>query len=357
MSIYITPRALLKGHAASEAISVGWAWPLLGGQMAFAAMDVSLRENGARKPLGTITRAAYEKEARGIPADLRGVISRQLAALAGAPAPFVVQEKIPALMGVLNVTPDSFSDGGRYHTPDAAIERGLVMATAGAAIIDVGGESTRPGAAPVAVDEEMARVVPVVKGLAHAGLSVSIDTRHAAVMEAAIAAGAQIVNDITALEGDADSLRVVAKSGVRVVLMHMQGTPQTMQENPTYVWAPGDIYDALAARIVACERAGIPKSKIAVDPGVGFGKTDTHNAEILEHMALFHGLGCALMLGVSRKGFIGRMSKGEPADQRLPGSLAGALHGARLGVHILRVHDVAETLQALAVAEHFAAGG
>jgi len=356
LRVYITPRAVLTTAAATEAIAAGWAWPLLGGRMAFAAMEVSARDGAARTPLGTIVRTAYDRDARGIPRDLRKAIEARLAALAGAPAPFALLEDVPALMGVLNVTPDSFSDGGRHNATDAAIGHGLTMAEQGAAIIDVGGESTRPGAMPVAFEDEIARVVPVVKALAAAGLCVSIDTRHATVMAAAIAAGAQIVNDITAMEGDGEALPLVASSGVRVVLMHMQGDPQTMQNNPSYAWAPGEIYDYLAGRIALCEAAGIAKSKIAVDPGIGFGKTDVHNAELFDHLAMFHGLGCPVVLGASRKGFIGRMSRGEGADQRLPGSLAAALHGAAQGAQVLRVHDVAETRQALRVQARIAAG-
>jgi dihydropteroate synthase len=324
--------------------------------MAFTAMDVSVREDGACTQLGTVVRTAYEKDARGIAADLRRAIEDQLKAFAVAPQPFAGFTGETVLMGVLNVTPDSFSDGGQHNTSAQAVAHAVALAEAGAAIIDVGGESTRPGAAPVVPEDEIARVVPVIKELAVRGLCVSIDTRHAAVMEAAIGAGAKIVNDITALEGDPRALSVVAKAGVPVILMHMQGEPQTMQNSPSYVWAPGDIYDYLAARIAACVAAGIPKHNIAVDPGIGFGKTDAHNAALFNHLPMFHGLGCKVVLGASRKGFIARMSQSEAPDQRLPGSLAAALHGAAQGVQIFRVHDVAETRQAFAVARRLGAG-
>ena len=353
---YITPRALLTDAAAAEAIVARWAWPLLGGRLAFAAMDVMTRADGEFKHLGSIVRTAYDKDARGIATPLRDAIERQLAVLGKAPEAFAGIAQFPALMGVLNVTPDSFSDGGKHSAVDAAVAHGLTLVEAGAALVDVGGESTRPGAAPVGEAEEIARVVPVIQALTARGVSVSIDTRHGAVMREAVAAGARVINDVTALSGDPQSLGVVAHAGVPVVLMHMQGEPRTMQNNPAYVWAPGDIYDFLAARVEACVAAGIPKSNIAVDPGIGFGKTDVHNAELLNHMAMFHGLGCAVVLGASRKGFIARMGRGEAADARLGGSLAAALHGAGQGAQILRIHDVAETRQALTVAARLTTG-
>jgi len=346
---YVTPRAILTGVAGAEAIGASWAWPMLGGAMAYGAMDVSTYEDGAYTRLGAIVRAAYDKDAHSIPSQIRSSIAAQMAALATGPAFTGFDLAKPILMGVLNVTPDSFSDGGRYASLETAIAHGVAMMEAGAAIIDVGGESTRPGAAPVGEVEEITRTVPVVKALAERGIKVSIDTRHAAVMAEAISAGAEIVNDIAALS-DTTALDVVARSKASVVLMHMQGEPQTMQDNPSYLWAPGDIYNFLAVRVGACVAAGIPKARIAVDPGIGFGKTDQHNAQIMDHLGMFHALGCAVAVGASRKGFIGRMSKGEAAQDRLPGSLAAALHAAQQGTQILRVHDIAETRQALAVA-------
>jgi len=255
----------------------------------------------------------------------------------------------PRIMGIVNVTPDSFSDGGERVDPGRAVEDGLAMQAAGAAIVDVGGESTRPGAAPVPLEEELARTIPVVAGLARQGVTVSIDTRHARVMVGAIEAGAAIVNDVTALGGEPESLALIADSPAAVILMHMRGEPRTMQADPRYADAPLDVYDYLAERVQACEAAGIARARIAVDPGIGFGKTVSHNLEILDRLALYHGIGCALALGVSRKSFIGRLSSGEPPKERLAGSLAAALAGVRRGVQILRVHDVAETAQALAL--------
>lgn len=252
-------------------------------------------------------------------------------------------------MGIVNVTPDSFSDGGEAYRVDDAVRRGEQMLADGADILDIGGESTRPGAEPVSVDEELARVIPVIERLARAGALISIDSRRAAVMRAALQAGAAIVNDVTALTGDPDSMSVVAESDASVVLMHMQGEPRTMQQNPTYDDAPTDIRDYLAARIAACAAAGIGVARIAVDPGIGFGKTLDHNLEVLARMDIFHGLGCAVVLGASRKSFIGRLAGEETAARRAPGSIAVALAARRLGVQIYRVHDVAETRQALTV--------
>jgi dihydropteroate synthase len=255
----------------------------------------------------------------------------------------------PLLMGVLNVTPDSFSDGGRYLVPDIAIEHGRALAAQGADIIDIGGESTRPGAAPVTVEEEIARVIPVVKALAADGLVLSIDTSKAAVMRAAVAAGARIINDITALTDDPESLAVAAACDASVVLMHIQGKPGTMQVAPRYDNALLDIYDWLEQRIEACRAAGIAAARLCVDPGIGFGKNVAHNCQILADLGLYHGLGVPLMLGVSRKSFIGALSRGEKPRHRLPGSLAAALAGVQRGAQILRVHDIAETGQAVAV--------
>ncbi len=354
---YVTPRALLTGAAAAEAVAAGWAWPLLGGRLAFGAMDVSMRKDGAVVRLGAIGRADYQKDASAIAPAVLAAIESQISALAPPRPAFAgLEGERPALMGVLNVTPDSFSDGGRFAGLDAAVAHAVTLVEAGAAMIDVGGESTRPGATPVTEPEETARVMPVIRALAARRIPLSIDTRHAFVMAEALAAGAAVVNDITGLAGDSKSLETVARSKAAVVLMHMRGEPATMQDNPVYVWAPADIYDFLEERIAACLAAGIPKARIAVDPGLGFGKTDLHNAQIMDHLALFHGLGCRLVVGASRKGFIGRLSRGEGAQDRLPGSLAAALHAVGQGAQILRVHDVAETGQALAVAARLAAG-
>lgn len=255
----------------------------------------------------------------------------------------------PRIMGIINVTPDSFSDAGEALKPEDAIERGRAMLDAGADILDVGGESTRPGADPVDAGEEMARVLPVVKGLSELGALVSIDTRRAQVMKAAIEAGAKIVNDVTALTGDPDSPSVVAESGLPVVLMHMQGEPGTMQDNPQYGDAAAEVFDYLKQRVADCGAAGIEASRIAVDPGIGFGKTVAHNLDILNRLDLFRDFGPPVLIGVSRKSFIGKISRDEPPKDRVPGSIAAQLAAFSQGVRLFRVHDVAETRQSLEV--------
>jgi dihydropteroate synthase len=255
----------------------------------------------------------------------------------------------PLVMGIVNVTPDSFYDGGYHPDPASAIAHGRQLLAEGADILDIGGESTRPGAAPVKPEAEIARVVPVVSALAAAGALVSVDTRRAPVMRAAIEAGAKIVNDVTALEGDRDSLDVVAETGVSAVLMHMQGDPQTMQISPSYDDVVSEVSGYLAGRLAACRTAGIGPERLSVDPGIGFGKTPGHNLDLLANLDRLARLGVAVTLGVSRKGFIGALARGVRPNERLPGSLAAALAGVARGARILRVHDVAATRQALAV--------
>ena len=255
----------------------------------------------------------------------------------------------PRIMGIVNVTPDSFSDGGDRHDPQAAIAAGREMLAAGADILDIGGESTRPGAAPVGIEEECARVLPVIEALSAEGALISIDSRHAAVTRAAVAAGAGIVNDVTALTGDPESLETVAALEVPVILMHMQGEPRTMQADPRYDDVVAEVRDFLAERAAACEAAGIRRLDICLDPGIGFGKTVEHNLALLKHLDAICGLGYPVLVGASRKSFIGKLSQGEPPKQRLGGSLAVALAAAERGAALLRVHDVAETAQAFAL--------
>ncbi|MCH8684724.1 dihydropteroate synthase [Pedomonas mirosovicensis] len=255
----------------------------------------------------------------------------------------------PAVMGILNVTPDSFSDGGKHVDAQVAAETAWAMMKAGAAIIDVGAESTRPGAKPVWEGDEIERMRLLLERLAHQPVPWSADTRKAAVMRYALGQGVGIINDVSALTYDPEAVKVVASSGIPVVLMHHQGDPQTMQVSPAYDDALLDVYDWLEARIDACEAAGIARGKIILDPGIGFGKTVRHNLEILNGLSLFHALGCPILLGVSRKRFIAALSREEPATERLPGSLAIAVQGAAQGVQMFRVHDVPETVQALKV--------
>jgi dihydropteroate synthase len=254
----------------------------------------------------------------------------------------------PHVAAIVNVTPDSFSDGGVHSDAEAAGSAGVAASAAGAALVDVGGESTRPGAEPVWEGDEIARVVPVVERLARAGCAVSIDTRKAAVMEAALAAGAAIVNDVAALLYDDRALDVVLRAGCPVILMHA-GDPRDLHQRALRGQALLEVYDWLEARVATVEAAGVPRSRILVDPGIGFGKTLADNLALLNGLALFQGLGCALMLGASRKRMIGALSNEAPADQRLGGSVALALQGVMQGAQIVRVHDVAETVQALRV--------
>ena len=254
----------------------------------------------------------------------------------------------PLIMGIVNATPDSFSDGGEAFAFNDAVARGLQMVADGADIIDVGGESTRPGAAPVTRQDEIARTVPVIERLVRDGATVSIDTRHADVMRAALDAGATIINDISALTGPG-ALDVAAQSNAAVILMHMQGEPGTMQANPTYEDAAQDVFAYLKTRVQACEAAGIARPRIAVDPGIGFGKTVDHNLQILKHLDLYQDLDVAVLLGVSRKSFIGVLADEADAQKRVPGSIAAALASVGQGANIVRVHDVAETAQALTV--------
>lgn len=252
-------------------------------------------------------------------------------------------------MGIVNVTPDSFSDGGETFQVEQAIARGLEMRESGADILDIGGESTRPGAEPVSIEEELRRILPVIQGLAAKGALVSVDTRHSTVMKQAVEAGARIINDVTALEGDTDSVSVAASLNVPVMLMHMQGEPGNMQEKPAYQDAAVEVLDYLLERARICEAAGISKDKIALDPGIGFGKTVAHNTDILNRLGIYQNHGYTVLLGASRKRFIGSLSRNEEAQDRVPGSIAAVLAGRQRGVQIFRVHDVAETRQALSV--------
>lgn len=262
--------------------------------------------------------------------------------------PFLMRDD-PVLMGIVNVTPDSFSDGGLYLAAEAAIAHGRKLVSEGAHILDIGGESTRPGAEPVTVEEEMRRVVPVIEGLRGCGAFLSIDTRHSVVMKAALAAGVDMVNDISALTHDPDSMVLVAGAGCYVCLMHMKGDPRTMQDAPFYGDVFDEVYGYLQARIDACKAAGIRMDRIIVDPGIGFGKNLEHNLILLNRFEDFKSLGVPLMLAASRKRFIDAVCGGVGPVQRLAGSLAAAVAGWEQGARIFRVHDVAETHQALMV--------
>lgn len=345
--VFLRPLGPFGGEAAARARAEGRALPLAGGPLAFVAVEVAVRAGDAvSRAVATLDETRAWGRERGLGAEVEArldAISRDRPPFAG------LSLDRPRVMGILNVTPDSFSDGGDHLDHGRAIERGAALLDAGADILDVGGESTRPGSAPVPAEEEIARVVPVVRHFAGRGAIVSIDTRHAAVMAAALEAGARIVNDVTALTHDPGALAVVARAAVPVVLMHIQGEPGTMQLDPRYADVGTDVYAWLEGRVAACLAAGLPADRIAVDYGIGFGKTVEHNLDLLRRTALFHGLGAPVLVGVSRKGFVGRLSRGEEPKARLPGSLAAGLAALDQGAQILRVHDVAETCQAVAM--------
>jgi dihydropteroate synthase len=257
---------------------------------------------------------------------------------------------VPRIMGILNITPDSFSDGGLFLRPEAALMQARQMAS-GADIIDIGGESTRPGAVEVSLAEEIQRTAPIISALRKAGLDcpLSIDTRKSGVAQAAFAAGATILNDVTALQFDPAMAQVAADLGAPVILMHSIATPDTMQDDPRYDNVVLDVYDALSQRLAQAQAAGIPREKLAVDPGIGFGKTLEHNLALLSRLSLFHNLGVPVLLGASRKRFIGTIAQQNDAAKRMPGSLAVALAGVAQGMQMIRVHDVDETRQALSL--------
>lgn len=251
-------------------------------------------------------------------------------------------------MGILNVTPDSFYDGGRFHLHDAAYQHALALIQEGADIIDIGGESTRPGAMPVSIQEECDRVLPLVEKLVkETATPISVDTRHAIVMSEAIRLGASIINDVAALTEE-NALTVVSKHPVKVCLMHMQGSPESMQQKPHYENILDEIADFFETRIAACEQAGLSRQQLLLDPGFGFGKTLEHNLTLLGNLAFFKKLGCPLLVGLSRKSMFGAILN-KPPEQRLPASLGAALIALLQGVAVVRTHDVAATKDVLAV--------
>lgn len=254
----------------------------------------------------------------------------------------------PQIMGILNVTPDSFSDGGQHEAPEAALHHALQMKAQGADILDVGGESTRPGAAVVSSEAEIARTAPVIAAVrAQCALPISIDTRKFSVAEAAVRAGATLVNDVAGFTYDRDLAPFCARNSLPVCVMHAKGDPQTMQQDPRYDNVLLDVYDFLEARIAALSAEGIAPDQIMVDPGIGFGKTPEHNLTLIRNISLFHSLGCPILLGVSRKRFIGTLGTAPDAKDRMAGSVALALAAVAQGVQVLRVHDVFETRSAL----------
>jgi dihydropteroate synthase len=334
---YLRPLGLVFGPDARKAIAAGQAASLGGmGHIGFTLVErIERSESGITRAIVPIT----------------GVVDHPLMAKITAARPKfggLVLDRA-RIMGVVNVTPDSFSDGGKFHGVEAAVEHGRALAAQGADVLDIGGESTRPGALAVDPAEELARVLPVIAGLAGQGKVISLDTRKAAVMTAGLAAGAGIINDVSALSYDAEALAVVAKARAPVVLMHAQGDPRTMQLNPTYEDVVLDVYDYLESRVAVCLAAGIAAENICVDPGIGFGKNFKHNVQVMNGLSVFHGLGVGLLVGLSRKGFVGALTGVAKAADRAYGSIGGALHVAQNACHLVRVHDVKASIAAMAV--------
>lgn len=351
-SIYLQPTAIFwdrsQRRAVDEAEIPEWkGLPLAGSRLSFAALDVLTRASLETKRrtivLGDAFSGDWGREALAA-ADILDELSSSRSRIAG------LSLDRPRIMGIVNVTPDSFSDGGEHLSAEKAIAHGLELVAEGADILDIGGESTRPQADFVPPDEELRRVIPVIEGLrAKTDVVLSIDTRKAEVMRRAAAAGADILNDVSAFTHDPDSLAVAAETGLPVVVMHAQGDPKTMNDNPQYDDVVLDVFDYLESRVQACVAAGIPKAKIIADPGVGFGKHLHHNVAVMAGLSLYHGLGVPILLGASRKKMIGQLCNVDDAKDRVPGSLACAIAGAAAGVQIIRAHDVKETKQAIEV--------
>jgi dihydropteroate synthase len=340
--LYLRPIGLLYGATAAAAVVDGLALPLAGGPIAFTAAELIEGVPGNTR----IRQFAAPALASSGEADLAALLAR----ITAERPPFAgIALDRPVLMGIVNVTPDSFSDGGLYDTKEAAIVHAAELAAAGAGIIDIGGESTRPGSDAVDEEEELDRVVPVIEGLNGLPAVISVDTRKARVAREAARQGAKILNDVSALSHDAGSMRAAAETGMSVVLMHAQGEPKTMQDDPRYDDVVLEVFDYLERRIGVAVKAGIARARIAADPGLGFGKTLAHNLALLAHASLFHGLGVPLLIGASRKRFIQGVAGGEAPQSREPGSQAAAIAAAAQGAQILRVHDVAGSRQALAV--------
>ncbi len=339
MQLYLRPLGLLYGPDARRAIKAREAGALGGSEfIAFTQLEVIERKSGS-----IARHVVCYREAGPYPEALRRIESPR-ADFAGLAIGW------PKLMGIINVTPDSFSDGGLLAGADDAVEHGLRLAEEGAHILDVGGESTRPGSDAVSTATELQRILPVIGALAGKGHCVSVDTRKSGVMTAAVEAGAAIINDVSALTYEAQSLATAARLGKPVILMHAKGDPKTMQDNPVYEDVALDVFDMLAGRIAQCEAQGIPSARIAVDPGIGFGKTFAHDLTLLRQLTLFHGLGAVLLIGLSRKAFTGALTGEKKAGDRVMGSVGGAVQAALNGAQILRVHDVKATRQALSVA-------
>jgi dihydropteroate synthase len=346
-AVYLHPLTFVSGPQAAEGAAVR-----LGGSMAYAReFALVVREGGAVIERTIGPPAVIEAAIARLPGALATDAASQWANLAKVHPPLqlgarTVRLDQPQIMGILNVTPDSFSDGGQHDTAEAGRAHAAAMLEAGAAIIDIGGESTRPGASATFEDEEIRRVVPAVEYCASMGAAISIDTRRAGVLAAALAAGAQMANDVSALRYDPRSIGVVAEAGCPVVLMHAPGAGEDLHKGAGYTDVVSEVFDFLKSARARAIAAGIAEDRIILDPGIGFGKSLAENLALMNALPLFHALGSPLLLGSSRKRMIGALSAEEPADRRLAGSIALAVKGMEAGVHLLRVHDVAETVQA-----------
>lgn len=334
MSLYYRPIPQLDSARPDDALPIagGWTW--------FTHVEILSRDMPARiMPLTEVPPEVLER--------------------LSAPRPPIcgLDMTQPQIMGILNVTPDSFSDGGEHKAPAQALSHAGRMVQEGATLIDVGGESTRPGALEVQAEAEIARVEPVITGVcANTNVPISIDTRKTSVAQAAVEAGAGLVNDVSGFTFDAGLAQYCAQKKLPVCIMHAKGDPETMQQNPRYDDVLLDVFDFLAAQVTMLSQAGIARDQIIVDPGIGFGKTITHNLALLNRISLFHDLGCPILLGASRKGFIREIGKAPDPHARVPGSVAVALMGWAQGVQICRVHDVEETRQAMDLSKAVATG-
>ena len=340
--LYIRPIGLLWGDDAKAAVASGTAGWMAGGPAAFTLAELILRDGQTTKSEQRSYRDILASRDRLIGERL-DLITQPRARLAGT------DPRKPAVMGIINVTPDSFSDGGQYLRMEDAVAHGARLAGEGATIIDVGGESTRPGSEGISIAEERKRVIGIIGELSGRGHAVSVDTRKPEIMKEAAKAGAVLVNDVTALRFDPMSRPVAAALKLPICLMHARGEPRTMQVNPTYENVVLDVFDELESFIAQAEAAGLARQMLLADPGIGFGKTYRHNLEILQCLSLYHGLGVALVVGASRKAFIGALTEEKTAKHRVFGSLGAAIAAAAQGAQILRVHDVKATVQALAV--------
>ena len=355
-SLWLRPMGIASLAELLPVLEADAVLPLAGGPYGFTHLDLITGEAAVGYQATRVSIAEARRITDDACADHLAAITAPRPAFAGLPMDRV------QVMGIVNVTPDSFSDGGRFLDPENAITHGHGMVAAGATLLDVGGESTRPGADCISTEDELARITPVISALANEGYLVSADTRHSAVMGPALAAGAQIINDVSGFadEGAPEVMGQVylsAPSKSFAIAMHMQGNPRTMQENPEYGFAPIEVFEVLRSHIERLVAAGLPQSHIAVDPGFGFGKTSAHNAEVIGWTSLFHGLGVPVLIGVSRKSSIPKLaasggyegSYGASSDDRLGGGLTLTLAATAQGAQIVRTHDVAETVQSVAV--------